>query len=166
MNLENRILLLSGLGLTALTMFFGFWYAIFDEHQTLNAIGFSLATGFMEAANGNIDQAYAALDQYGALNGEYRKEIHFHGHFGFLGLALILIGLVVHRLGFSDKTRAGISTVLAVGAFLFPFGVFLQIGSMAQVGKVFAVIGTIGLVLGTLGLVTGLLRRQGVAGAS
>jgi hypothetical protein len=103
MNRENRILILSGVGLLALTMFFGFWYAIFDEHQTLNAMGFALATGFMEAAGSNLNGAYEALDQYGALSREYRQEIHFHGHFAFLGLTAILFGLVAHTLAYGDS---------------------------------------------------------------
>ena len=114
MNRENRILILSGVGLLALTMFFGFWYAIFDEHQTLNAMGFALATGFMEAAGSNLNGAYEALDQYGALSREYRQEIHFHGHFAFLGLTMILFGLVAHTLAYGERTRVQVASLMAM----------------------------------------------------
>lgn len=160
MNRENQILILTGVGLLALTMFFGFWYAIFDEHQTLNAIGYSLATGFMEAAGSNMDGAYAALDQYGALSVEYRQEIHFHGHFAFLGLTLILFGLVAHTLAYGERTRVRLASLMAASAFLFPFGVFLQIGPLQGIGRIVAVLGTIGLVVSMLFVVLGVLRSE------
>ncbi|MDH3692298.1 MAG: hypothetical protein OEU36_22930 [Gammaproteobacteria bacterium] len=164
MNRENRILILSGVGLLALTMFFGFWYAIFDEHQTLNAMGFALATGFMEAAGSNLNGAYEALDQYGALSREYRQEIHFHGHFAFLGLTAILFGLVAHTLAYGERTRVRLASFLAVSAFLFPFGVFLQIGSLQGLGKIVAVLGTIGLVVSILFIVVGIMRSEETTG--
>jgi hypothetical protein len=164
MRKENRILILGGLGLIALTMFFGFWYAVFDEHQTLVGMGVALATGFAEAAQGNLDAAYVAIDQYAVTAREYGHEIHFHGHFGFLGVTLILYGLVAHTLGFGDSARVRLATLLAASAFLFPFGVFLQIVAMDQLGKALAVVGSIGLVLGMFGVVIGVLRQQKVAG--
>lgn len=164
MNRENRILILSGVGLLALTMFFGFWYAVFDEHQTLNAMGYSLATGFVEAAGSNIDGAYQALDQYAALAREYRQEIHFHGHFAFLGLTLISFGLIAHTLGYSERLRVNAASLMAMSAFLFPFGVFLQTGSLHEAGKILAVLGSIGLVIAILVMVIGIMRSAETTG--
>lgn len=164
MGKENRILILGGLALITLTMFFGFWYAVFDEHQTLVDMLLSLATGFTEAAQGDLDSAYAAIDQYAMIAREYGHEVHFHGHFGFLGVTLILYGLVAHTLGFGESARVRLATLLSASAFLFPFGVFLQIDSMDQVGNALALIGSAGLVLGMFGVVIGVLRRQKVAG--
>jgi len=52
MHLENRILILSGLALIAMTMFFGVYYAVFDEHQTLVGMGVAMMNGFVAAADG------------------------------------------------------------------------------------------------------------------
>jgi hypothetical protein len=160
MHLENRILIFSGLSLTAMTMFFGFYYAVFDEHQTLVGMGVAMMNGFVEAAGGDRVAAYAALQQYGEIAAEYKREIHFHGHSGFLGLVLILYGLVVHKLGYGRRARVGVASGLATSAAVFPLGVLLQIGPLASLGKVLAVLGTIGLVLAMFVIVIGVSRGQ------
>jgi len=109
MHLENRILILSGLALITMTMFFGVYYAVFDEHQTLVGMGVAMMNGFVAAADGDRVAAYAALQQYGEIAAEYKREVHFHGHFGFLSLILILYGLVVHKLGYGRRARVGLA---------------------------------------------------------
>ncbi len=44
MTTAQRILILTGIFLIASTMAFGVGYAIFDEHQTLEGMGISMAT--------------------------------------------------------------------------------------------------------------------------
>ena len=158
MRVENRILIIVGLALIAATVFFGLWYAIFDEHQTLVGMVESLTSTFALAASGNLEQAHAAIDQYASAAAEYRLEVHFHGHFGFLGLVMILLGLVAHTLGFNEANRKRLAVALSGSSFLFPIGVLLQIGPLASAGHVLAVIGTVGVVLGMLVFVAGLLR--------
>lgn len=158
MRTENRILIVFGLALIAATMFFGLWYAIFDEHQTLVGMVGSLMSAFVEAASGNVEQAHAAIDQYASTAAEYRLEVHFHGHFGFLGLVMVLLGLVAHTLAFSEANRKRLAAALGGSASLFPVGVLLQIGPLVSAGYVLAFIGTVGIVLGMLVFVAGLLR--------
>jgi len=160
MRAENRILITTGLTLLAATIFFGLWYAIFDEHQTLVNMVESLTSAFAQAASGNVQQAHAAIDHYASTAAEYRLEVHFHGHFGFLGLIMILLGLVVHTLGFDEANRKRLAVLLGGSGFLFPVGVYLQIGPLAPAGHVLAVIGTIGIVLGMLVFVAGLFRTR------
>jgi len=71
---------------------------------------------------------------------------------------MILLGLVVHTLGFDEANRKRLAVVLGGSSFLFPLGVYLQIGPLAAVGHVLAVVGTLGIVLGMLVFVAGLLR--------
>lgn len=156
---ENRILILSGLALVAITMFFGFYYAVFDEHQTLVGMGVAMMNGFVAAANGDLATSYEALEQYGAIAREYKREIHFHGHWGFLSLILILFGLVIHTINFSEAARVRLAVLLAASAVLFPLGVILQIGPLSVPGKALAVLGTAGLVTGMLGFTVGVLSR-------
>lgn len=161
---ENRILIFGGIALVAVTMFFGVYYAFLDEHQTLVGMGISLATGFAEAAAGNLEAARQAIASYDALSGEYRLEVHFHSHIGFLGLALILIGLLGHELGFSAMFRRRLAFVLTASAFLFPAGVLLQTAAgSASIGKVIAVVGTAGLVGSVLVGALGVLRASSEA---
>ena len=156
----QRILILTGIALLACTMAFGVGYAVFDEHQTLVGMGTHMATGFMEASQGNMEAAYAALDSYGALTQEYRNEVHSHGHWGMLSLILIVLALAFERLALSDKQGLLLAWVLALSATLFPLGVLMQIGPGAGIGKVFSVAGSMGMIAGLLGAVYGLLKTR------
>jgi len=158
MNTAQRILILTGLALIACTMVYGVAYALFDEHQTLVGMGTQMATGFMEASNGNMEAAFAALDSYGALTREYRYEVHSHGHWGMLSLILIVLGLSFNHLALGEKHRVFLACLLAASATFFPLGVLLQIGPLAGFGKILSVAGSIGMVLGLLVTVYGLLK--------
>jgi len=112
----------------------------------------------MEASQGRMDSAFAALDAYGALTQEYRHEVHSHGHWGMLSLILIVLALAFDRVAFSDKKALLLACLLALSATLFPLGVLLQIGPAAGIGKVFSVAGSMGMVAGLLAAVYGLLK--------
>ena len=160
MNTANRILILTGVFLIACTMAFGVGYAIFDEHQTLVGMGMHMATGFMEASNGDMEASYLALDTYGALSQEYRNEIHSHGHWGMLSLILIVLGLVFDKLGLDQGKAVLLASLLAASATLFPLGVLLQIGPAASIGKILSIAGSTGMVVGLLVAVYFLLRSK------
>ena len=159
MNTSQRILILSGIALIGCTMAFGVGYALFDEHQTLVGMGMHMATGFMEASQGNMEASFSALDSYGALSEEYRNEVHSHGHWGMLSLILIVLGLSFNRLAYGEKQAVMLASLLAASTALFPLGVLLQIGPAAGVGKLLSTGGAIGVIIGLLLTVYGLLKR-------
>lgn len=150
MSRAQRILVLSGVLLLAITMAFGVGYAIFDEHQTLVGMGEQMAGGFMAAADGDMAAAFVAFDNFGAMGAEYSLEIHSHGHWGMLALILIILGLVIERTGLSEARAVALAWLLALSAILFPLGVILQIGPAATLGKALAVPASAGMVLGLL----------------
>ena len=144
----QKILLLTGTLLIAITMLYGVGYAIWDEHQTLQGMGILLATGFMEAAGGNMQASFEALEAYGALRKEYGFEIHSHGHWGMLSLILIILGLVFKRMGLSESAGLKLAWLLALSAALFPLGVVMQIGPAAAIGKILSTAGSLGMIAG------------------
>lgn len=159
MSRAQKILIATAMLLIASTMAFGVIYAIFDEHQTLVGMGTLMATGFMEAAGGDMQTAFEALDSYGALSREYGFEIHSHGHWGMLSLVLIILALVFERLGLSKGQGVALAWLLALSATLFPLGVLMQIGPMAQVGKILSIPASLGLLAGLLIAVVSLIRN-------
>jgi hypothetical protein len=160
MNSAQQLLICTGIALIGCTMAFGVGYAIFDEHQTLVGMGVQMATGFMEAAQGNMNAAYAALDSYGAISAEYRSEVHSHGHWGMLALILIILGLAFDRLPFAKGASMGLAWLLAVSATLFPLGVLMQIGPLASIGKILSIGGSMGMIAGLLLVTVGLLKAR------
>ena len=155
----QKILILTASFLIASTMAFGAGYAIFDEHQTLVGMGTLMATGFMEAAGGNMEAAYTALENYGALAQEYGYEVHSHGHWGMLSLILLVLGLVFKRLGLSEGKGIALAWLLALSAALFPLGVLMQIGPAAGLGKLLSIPASLGMILGLVIAAWALLRE-------
>ncbi len=160
MTKPQRILFLSGVFLIAMTMVYGVWYAIFDEHQTLLGMGIQMATGFTAAADGDLEAAAAAFANYAAIRTEYGHEIHAHGHWGMLALILIILGLIYARLSLPPTRGILLARLLALSALLFPLGVLLQSSAWAGVGQVLSLLGSLGMVLGML-VAAWALRRVG-----
>ena len=163
MNQSRVTLILTGIALIALTMFYGVYYAIFDEHQTLVAMGTFMAEGFVNAALGDLPAAFESFDAYAAVGQEYRNEVHAHGHWGMLALILIVLGLVFDRVAFSEPVRNLLAGTLALSAAIFPLGVLLQNTPAVLPGEVLAVAGSIGMVVGLLAAAWGLLRQPAEA---
>ena len=162
-NNGQRLLIMTGVALIAFTMCFGVYYAIFDEHQTLVGMGQQMASGFVNAAKGDLTAAYSAFDSYGVISAEYHHEVHSHGHWGMLALVLLLLGIVFRNLAFTQQTCQRLAYLLCGSAALFPLGIILQIGALELVGKLFASAGAVGLIVGLILVIFGLLRTKRLA---
>lgn len=152
MTSARSLLIVGGLVAAIWGMGYGIWYALFDEHQTLTAMGSNLAGGFIHAAAGDLDKARQSLEQFSRWSGEYTLEVHAHGHWIALGMLLMVLGLAIDALRYGQKTRYLLALMLLVGTFVFPTGILLQTTGLAIVGKVLSVLGS-GLLLVSMFLV-------------
>jgi len=146
----GKLLLTGGLLLALGGMSYGLWYALFDEHQTLERMGRSLATGFSYAAERRLPEAHQALDDYAAAHYEYIREVDAHSHWSGLALLLILFGVIFDHVAFSERTRWALALMLVAGSFVFPLGVILQTASRGVVPQALAATGS-GLLIVALG---------------
>ena len=126
MTSPRRILILGGILIAAFGMLFGLHYAVFVEHQTLDRMGGSLATAFVQAANRDMTQAGTAIDSYAAVKYDYVREVDAHSHWVGLSMILIVLGAFFDRVGFSIAVRQTLAWSLLLGSIAFPFGVILQ----------------------------------------
>lgn len=145
MSKSQKLLIISGLLLSILGMCYGLYYALFDEHQTLNDMGISLATGFAKAAEQDISKAQTAIDTFASIQSEYKREVHAHSHWISLGMLLIVLGMAFNQLAYEEKLRFIIATGLVVGASLFPLGVLLQTIDDSLLTKGLSIVGTIAM---------------------
>ncbi len=99
MSIARRLLIFGGIGLALLGMIYGLWYAVFAEHQELDGMGKSLATGFSAAAERNAAASSAALRQYRELKYAYDRHVDVHGHWIGLAMLLIVLGIASDRVG-------------------------------------------------------------------
>ncbi|HXN24214.1 MAG TPA: hypothetical protein VOA41_15850, partial [Candidatus Dormibacteraeota bacterium] len=157
---SRRILLSGGFALAVLGMAFGLWYAVFAEHQALDRIGSSLAASFVHAAERNVPDSQAALKQYTEAQYIYVRDVDVHGHWIGLAMLLIVLGIAFNRVSFAEPVRVWLALGIFLGAFLFPFGVFLQTLSHGLVPRALAIAGS-AIVLGSLSAITlGFARAQ------
>lgn len=159
MRTGRRILIIGGIALALWGMGYGLWYAVFAEHQALDGIGSSLATGFAAAAERNPAAAQTALVKYREAKYIYDRQVDVHSHWIGLAMLLIVLGIGFDRVAFSARLKLILASGLFLGAVLFPLGVLLQTMSHGPLPRAIAVAGSV-LVIGSLaGIAAGLGRR-------
>lgn len=163
MSAAKRVLLLGGISLALLGMTYGLWYAVFAEHQALDGIGASLASGFSAAANRDEAGSSQAMEQYREAKYRYDRQVDAHSHWIGLAMVLIVLGFGFDAVHFSAKQKLVLAWVLLAGAVLFPLGVLLQALSHAAAPRVLAMLGSALVIASLAAAVLGFLRRSATA---
>ncbi len=146
----RRLLILGGLALVIWGMGYGLWYAVFAEHQALDGIGASLATGFAGAANHDGVAAQEALTRYREVKYLYDLQVDIHSHWIGLAMLLIVLGIAYERVALGERLRYLLALGLLLGAVIFPLGVLLQTLNHGSGPRAVAALGA-ALVIGSLG---------------
>ena len=149
----RRLLILGGIALALWGMGYGLWYAVFAEHQALNAIGASLAATFDAEAERNLAAAETAFRHYGEAKYIYDRQVDVHGHWIGLAMLLIVLGIGFDRVAFAERRKLALAWALLAGAVIFPFGVLLETFDHGPEPRAIAILGS-ALVIVALGGVT------------
>ena len=157
MSPARRILLIGGIALAGWGMAHGLWYAVFAEHQALDGIGASLSSAFASAAQRDASGAKAALDQYRQSKYAYDRQVDVHSHWIGLAMLLIVVGIGLDRVAFSERIKSLLSIGALLGSVLFPLGVLLQTVNHGNGPRVLAVLGSALVFLALAGFASGLL---------
>jgi hypothetical protein len=158
MSAARRLLIVGGIGLALLGMIYGMWYAVFAEHQELDGIGKSLATGFSAAAERNSAAAQGALRQYRELKYSYDRHVDVHGHWIGLAMLLIILGIGLDRASLSEQVKMALAAGLLAGSVLFPLGVMMQTFSRGFAPQALAVAGSALVIASLAGIALGFAR--------
>jgi len=157
LNSAKRVLIASGLALTIWGMAYGFFYAVSIEHQTLEKIGTSLASGFTFAAQRNLPEEREALDEFASASYVYVRQVDAHGHWIGLAMLLTVLGIGFDRVRFSEGAKLFLAVGLLVGAIVFPLGVLLQTMSHGALPRAVAIAGSGLMVAGLAGCAVGVV---------
>ena len=160
MSRSRKLLIVGGLLLVILGMTYGLYYALFDEHQTLENITVSLARSFSLAADKQMDPARSALDSYAAAKFEYVREVDVHSHWSGLALLLIIFGLIFDQVAFPEHMRRFLAGALVSGSFLFPAAVLLQTFDQGIVPKALAAVAAALLIVSLAAVAAGFARAK------
>ena len=153
MSAARRLLIVGGIALALLGMIYGLWYAVSAEHQELDGIGRSLTVGFSAAAKRDAATAETALCEYKELKYRYDRHVDAHGHWIGLAMVLVVLGIGLERVGFTERLTMLLATGLVLGSFLFPLGVLLQTFSHGSAPRAVTVVGS-ALVIASFGGMT------------
>src|SRR5712691_5555670 len=159
MSSARRILLTGGIALAVCGMAHGLWYAVFAEHQALDGIGASLSTAFASAAQRDANTAKTALDQYGQTKYVYDRQVDVHSHWIGLAMLLIVAGIGLDRVTFSEHMKRLLSISGLLGSVLFPLGVLLQTVDHGNGPRALAVLGSVLVIFALARFAWGLLSH-------
>lgn len=160
MSAAQRLLILGGIALALLGMSYGLWYALFAEHQELDGIGKSLATGFSAAAERRPAEADGVLRQYRELKYAYDRHVDVHGHWIGLAMLAILLGIAFDRVHFGEGMKVLLAGGLLIGSLVFPLGVLLQTFSHGAGPRGVAVGGSALVIASLAGMTMGIARTR------
>jgi lipopolysaccharide export LptBFGC system permease protein LptF len=156
----RQILLLGGITLAILGMSYGLWYAVFAEHQALDGIGHSLASGFQAAAERNSAARESSLLQYRQAKYAYDRQVDVHGHWIGLAMLMIVLAIAFDHVALSEKLKLLLAWVLLLGAAFFPLGVLMQTWSHGALPRAIAIVASTLVIVALTGIVFGLMRQH------
>jgi hypothetical protein len=160
MSAARRLLILGGIGLALVGMIYGGWYAVFAEHQELDGIARELTASFTAAADRHAAVAQSALERYRERKYDYDRHVDAHGHWIGLAMLLMVLGIGLDRMGFSEQVKTLLAAALVLGSFLFPAAVLLETLNHGSVPRALAVAGSALLVASLAGMILGFVREQ------
>lgn len=158
MKSSRRILVVGGLLLAAISMFYGVFYAVFVEHQTLDKMGGSLATSFVTAAQRHQPESEAALASFVATKFDYVRQVDCHSHWIGLAMLMIIMGMAFDAVAFSETMRQALAWSMLLGSVLFPLGVILQTVDHGALFRGLAIVGSILVIASLAGMALGFAR--------
>lgn len=157
----RKLLVFGGVALAALGMLHGLHYAVFVEHQTLDHMGGSLATAFVNAAERRMPESHNALDAYGSTKYDYVRQVDVHSHWIGLAMLMMVLGVVFDEVAFGERARLGIALALLIGSVVFPLGVILQtVNHGGAFASGLAIAGSVLVIVGLAAVAVGFVRQR------
>src|SRR5262249_53682973 len=160
MTFARRVLILGGIALALWGMGYGLWYAVFAEHQALDGIGASLSNAFADAAERHPERVQAALGKYRETKYAYDRQVDVHSHWIGLSMILIVLGIGLDRITFSDRVTLALSLAAFLGALFFPLGVLLETVNQGAFPRAIAVMASALLIIALAGFAIGFARPR------
>jgi len=136
----RRLLVLGGIALVAVGMFFGDIFAVFILHQNAGGQGAALIVANQAVAAGDeaaVNRIFASL---GSLLEDCGTKVDAHVHMIGAGYLALLLALVQPFIVLGAKTKKILAALFIVGGTLLPIGIFL-IHYVGLTYSPFAVIG-------------------------
>jgi FtsH-binding integral membrane protein len=93
-----------------------------------------------------------SIDSVNARSVEYQRAIGAHTHAIYLGLVIIVLGLVLNFALGNSRYKSHIAISLGAGAVIYPLGLALQASGNIRAGEGLALLGSVA-VIGCMGVI-------------
>ena len=150
-------LVITGLILILIGFLYGMVHIIAVDHAPRLQLREDYKVAFSQIADRGLDdRTYkSTLNSIESVNNrsvEYQRAIGAHTHAIYLGLMIIILGLVLNFALGDSRYKSHIVISLGAGAVIYPLGLALQASGMILAGEVFALLGSLA-VIGSIGLI-------------
>ena len=119
-----------------------------------------MTASFMAAAERDAAVAESALKLYRERKYDYDRHVDVHGHWIGLAMLLMVLGMGLDRMSFSEQVKTLLAVALLLGSFLFPLGVLLETLNHGAVPRALAVAGSALVIASLAGMTLGFARAQ------
>ena len=159
-----RLLVLGGIGLILVGMFFGDIFAVFVLHQNAARVGASLASAAHASLAGDRALVQASFQDVGSFLENRGTKVDTHVHMIDFGYLALLLAILQPWIAFSEVRKRRLAWLFLAGAGLLPVGVFLihyvglAYSPLQTIGwaSIFADLGGLMVLTATLGVLLGL----------
>jgi hypothetical protein len=150
-------LVITGLVIILVGFLYGMFHAIAVDHAPRLQLREDYKVAFTQIADRGIDDRTSkstlnSIDSVNARSVEYQRAIGAHTHAIYLGLVIIILGLVLNFALRNSRYKSHIAISLGAGAAIYPLGLGLQASGNIQAGEVLALLGSVA-VIGCVGLI-------------
>jgi len=115
----RRLLLAGGIALAVWGMGYGLCTRFLPSTRRWNKLAHHWRLG-LAGAERNSALSERAFRQYRQAKYVYDRQVDVHGHWIGLAMVLIVLGIGLDRLAFSERIKMLLSASALLGAFLFP----------------------------------------------
>src|ERR1700716_1639686 len=136
----RRLLLLGGIGLILIGMFFGDIFAVYTLHQNAAQVGANLAAAANAALSGNRQAVLANFRNVGSFLENRGTKVDTHVHMIDFGYLALMLAILQPWIAFEEKAKRRFVWLFLAGGILLPVGVFL----IHYVGLAYSPLQTIG----------------------
>ncbi|HXM96500.1 MAG TPA: hypothetical protein VOA64_19960 [Candidatus Dormibacteraeota bacterium] len=163
----RRLLVLGGITLILVGMFFGDIFAVFVLHQNAARVGRSLSRAAHAAIAGDDSAVRSSFQDVGAFLENRGTKVDTHVHVIDFGYLALLLAILQPHVAFAESRKRRFAWLFLLGGVLLPVGVFLihYVGllysPLKSIGwaSIFADVGGLFVIVATLSYLAGLWKH-------
>ncbi len=150
-------LIITGLLLILIGFLYGMFHTLAVDHAPRLQLREDYKIAFSQAADKGLDErtSKSTMNSIASINArsvEYQRVIGAHTHAIYLGLMIIILGLVLNFALGKSPYKSHIAIALGAGAAIYPLGLALQASGMILLGEGMALLGSVA-VIACIGLI-------------